>query len=217
MGTPKIGSLAKAHLTDKQIATYLDRVRDKYRYYEPSWFLYREAVWDHGRLGLDQIERVYVVLKSWGMNSRGAKLVPFDDFLDSVIENRSTIVSLSNLKIKNLKSFESPTVVLPLKHLFESLAIVPSEKPRFVAFSKTMHFFCPHLIAPMDRKYTLTFFRKTTLPENPGLQFELFIKIMEDYRIFVAEHRLKGYVDTRWNLSLPKTCDNIIIGRSMSG
>jgi len=213
----KINSLAQAHLTDRQIATYLNRVRDKYRHGDASWYLYREMVWDYGGYSSDQIERLYAVLMSWGMNSRGAKLVSFERFLASIKKNRKIIESLSEQRIQKIDSFDNPAVLLPLKHLFKSLAIVPSGKPRFVSFSKTMHFLCPHLIAPMDRKYTLTFFRKNpaSLPSKPERQFELFKMIMEDYRVFVAEHKLKGFMDKRWNLSLPKICDNIIIGRSL--
>jgi len=214
----KINSLAKAHLTAKQIEKYLHRVRDKYRHGDASWYLYRQMVWERGDYTtFDQIERLYAVLMSWGMNSRGAKLVPFGDFLASIKRNRQTIQRLSNLRIEKVESFDSPVLLRPLNNLFRSLVIVPSGKPRFVAFSKTMHFLCPNLIAPVDRKYTLTFFRnhQSALPTKEELQFELFIKIMEDYRIFVREHELKGYLDKRWNLSLPKVCDNIIIGRSL--
>jgi hypothetical protein len=68
----KINSLAQAHLTDRQIATYLNRVRDKYRHGDASWYLYREMVWDYGGYSLDQIERLYGSFKTSCMKARSA-------------------------------------------------------------------------------------------------------------------------------------------------
>lgn len=200
-------------MNESQIARYLQRVSKTYRRGDASWYLYREMVRERGDYStFDQVERLYAVLISWGMNSRGAKLASFEDFLDSIKKNRKTIEALSNFRIEKVESFDSPTLLRLLKQLFDSLVIAELGKPKFVAFSKTMHFLFPNFIAPMDRQYTLKYFHPSPLPKDGELQFELFKMIMEDYRAFIAEHRLEKYLDDRWNLSLPKICDNLVIG-----
>jgi hypothetical protein len=216
----KMGSLAKSGLTESQIDKYLQKVKKEFRHGDASWFLYREMVrerWNYS--SEDQIERLYAVLSSWGMNSRGAKLAPFEKLLDSIKKSAMTLNTLAKFRIEEVESFESPTLLGPLKSLFGSLAIVQKVKPKFVGFSKAIHFLLPDLVAPMDRQYTIRFFRgySTALPKQEELQFDLFVKIMEDYRVFVTDHKLEKYLDDRWNLSLPKICDNIIIGKYLSG
>lgn len=220
MSRIKIRSLATLHLTDTQVSKYLQQVKLRYRHGDASWYLYREMVkerWDYS--SDDQIERLYAVLSSWGMNSRGAKLAPFEKLATSIKKNQKTLDALSRHRIERVDSFESPSLFSLLRFLFDSLAIVQTGKPKFVGFSKAMHFLLPDLVAPMDRQYTLRFFRgnPAALPKQGERQFELFVKIMEDYRTFIGEHKLEKYLDDRWNLSLPKICDNIIIGKYLSG
>ncbi len=215
-----IRSLAKSNLNEGQIARFLQRVRNKYRRGDASWYFYRQMMrdkWDYS--SNDQIERLYAVLCSWGMNRLGAKLAPFEDFSASIKkkENKKRIEALSKVRIEEVESFDSNSLEPPLKLLFHSLSLVQEGNPKFVTFSKTMHFLCPNLIAPMDRKYTLKFFHPS-FPKDRTQEFELFMMIMEDYRIFVGgKHKLGRHLDDRWNLNIPKICDNIIIGKQLLG
>jgi hypothetical protein len=212
----RLRSITDLHLTETKIKAYLDKVAAEYRFGDASWYLYRLMLSRaEERLSEDYIEMMYAVLKSWGMNSRGARLAPYSDMKASILSSRSTIRKLSALRLEKVGSLRAGFVHETLRKLFDALVLVERGKPKFVTFAKTMHFLCPHLVAPMDRRYTLAFFRKnqTALPKGDR-QFDLFIEIMEQYRELCLAFDLDKFVDRRWNLTLPKVCDNIIIGQS---
>ena len=103
---------------------------------------------DH--LSLDYVEKVYDLLMSWGMNSRGAKLASFAKFRGSILfeRNREIIRSLERLRLEEIdKRLQESEIEKSLKCLFDSLELADKEKPKFVAFSKTMHFLCPSLVS----------------------------------------------------------------------
>jgi hypothetical protein len=93
------------------------------------------------------------------------------------------------------------------------LNLVATGKPILVTASKTLHFFMPNLIVPIDRKYTLNFFNgNESVPTKIEKQFQVFIKIQREFSLFSATHDLTAYKDERWNLTIPKVMDNMIIG-----
>lgn len=216
----KLRSLLDLHLTEKRIKTYLDEVASEYRFGDASWYLYRLMVsTPQVDFSDDYFEMMYAVLKSWGMNNRGARMAAFEQMKTSILRSRSTIKELSTLRLEKARSLTEGSVHDKLKELFETLVLVQEGKPKFVTFAKTMHFLCPHLVAPMDRRNTLVFFRKNeaALPKG-NRQFDLFIEIMEQYRQLSSTFNLNKFKDSRWNLSVPKICDNIVIGyRRLNG
>ena len=155
------------------------------------------------------IELVYVTLAAWNMNSRGAKLSEYTDFERTILDNKESFDRLKNKQIKDLN--ESDYEIL--KDLYRNLNLVSSNTP-LVTFSKTMHFFLPETIGPIDRKYTLNFYKgNTNIPNKIDNQFKLFNNIHQMYTDFAAHIDLSFYVQiTGWNRSEPKVIDNIIIG-----
>ena len=100
-----------------------------------------------------------------------------------------------------------------LKKLFRDLTLVATGKPPLVTFSKALHFFLPDLVVPIDRKYMLNFFNgNVNINQNAENQLRLFCAIQKEFLSFAATHNLSEYIDDRWNLSIPKEMDNMIIG-----
>jgi len=190
----------------------LDKTAKEYRLYDPGWYLYRMIInFPGNKISSDFIELVYVTLCAWNMNSRGAKLSEYDIFEESIVSHKGVIDKLGNWKINDLA--QNSDVREFLKDLFFSLTLVAPGKPPLVTFSKAIHFFLPHLVVPIDRKYTLSYFTGNT-GINPckEKQFSMFYNIQEEFSCFASENNLEKFKDNRWNLTIPKVLDNMIIG-----
>jgi len=76
--------------TNKDIKEYLATTSNEYRFLDPGRLLYIMAmkVPYKNRFDEDYIKHVYVTLKAWNMNSRGAKLHSYNDFSDSLLANK---------------------------------------------------------------------------------------------------------------------------------
>lgn len=194
----------------RDIKKYLDKTSDDYRYLDPGRFLYEIAMKHHtkDRFSTCYIELVYITLKAWNMNSRGAMLSDFSIFKNSIINCKSYFDKLQSRDVDG--SVESHRQIL--KELFVKLKLTQNTSP-LITFSKVLHFFIPNLIAPIDRKYTLSFFKKNhsnTFHEDN--QFPTFMDIQNAYSIFARKHNLKEFLDKNWNQNIPKIIDNLIIG-----
>jgi hypothetical protein len=118
----------------------------------------------------EYIELIYIILISWNMNSRGAKLAEYDVFCDSIRSNKEVIYRLQD---QNLETAKIDTIKKYLWKLFENLSLVAPGKPKFVTYTKTFHFLFPELFPPMDRAYTLKFYYgHTNLPKKDERQFK---------------------------------------------
>ena len=156
------------------------------------------------------IELVYVTLAAWNMNSRGARLSEFATFRSSLLAQKRTIEKLEGSKLRNLKKVE---IQETLKKLFFDLILVDQGRPPLVTFSKTLHFFFPELIGPIDRTYTLNFFYgHTNLPKSLDGQYRRLMEIELEFARFAGNVHLTGYKDRVWNTSVPKIIDNAVIG-----
>ena len=107
------------------------------------------------------------------MNSRGAQLVDINDFKTNLNNYAIDIESLKKYSIEDLseKNDKAEKIFNQLKNLFENLKLT-NTKTKLVTFSKTMHFLLPNLIVPIDRKYTLKFFKLNII--NAKYEFMLF-------------------------------------------
>jgi hypothetical protein len=192
----------------------LEKTKRDYRAFDPGSYLYHQVVKYKGdKYSNDFIELVYVTLTAWNMNSRGARLADFDIFKKSIITNQGCIESLNKYRLNLLEESEIKIVINCLKYLYSKLALVDIKKPKFVTFTKTLHFFLTDLIPPMDRSYTLTFFNgHTNLPNNIDKQIKLFEYIFREYWRLAKNIDLYKQLDNRWNLNIPKVCDNAVIG-----
>ena len=102
----------------------------------------------------DYIKYVYAMLKLWNMNNKKAKLSKLDIFTETIKNNADKIKQLFTYDLIKIddKSNEIFT------ELFNNLILVKTKSP-LVTFSKTLHFFLPNIVVPIDRKYTCNFFK----------------------------------------------------------
>ncbi|MDR1268932.1 MAG: hypothetical protein LBK82_05355 [Planctomycetaceae bacterium] len=158
------------------------------------------------------VKLVYDTLVAWNMDRRGAELSNFDTFEESLLKNNDVIQSLARLRIEKLKEINNQ-LQETMEFLYQNLKLVKTNAP-FITFSKTMHFFLPNLFVPVDRKYTIQFFRTSIPPSVPERQFRNFCKVFEQFRQFANENRsiLEAQIDpnSRWNKNIPKIINNII-------
>lgn len=199
----------------------LRKFSGEFRPFSPSQYLYRQVMRDTGRKKwtIDFAELVYATLDSWNMNHRGAALSCFHVFQKSILQNtvvRNEVDSLSKYRLENLQSTD--WLIEPVRSLFKNLHLVAPGKPKFVTYAKTLHFLLPHLFAPMDRRYTLQYFYNyTSVPKSDELQVQMYCDLLEEFRKFASRHKTKltEFLDTKnmkWNQSVPKIIDNMIIG-----
>jgi len=198
---------------DKELlAASLDKTAKEYRLHDPGWYLYRMIINYNGdKITNDFVQLVYVTLCAWNMNSRGAKLSEYDDFEKSIFAHGQTLQQLAKHEIHSLN--DNIDLQKRLEELFFSLNLVAPGKPILVTASKMLHFFMPNLIVPIDRKYTLNFFNGN-VNVNPNIknQYQMFLRIQKEFSRFSSAHNLTIYKDERWNLTVPKVMDNMIIG-----
>ncbi len=191
----------------------LTETQKYYRPYDPGSYLYNLLLkYDYKKKFSDEfIELVYVTLSAWNMNSRGAKLNDIKVFKTSIIQSKAFFDKIRNETISNLSNNKS--VEKYLFELFQNIKLVYLNKPPLVTFSKTMHFFLPELIVPIDREYTLNYFYgNINVPKEKEKQFKMFIDIESMYSDYANEHNLEIYIDNIWNRSIPKVLDNMVIG-----
>lgn len=201
--------------TNKDIKEYLATTSNEYRFLDPGRLLYIMAmkVPYKNRFDEDYIKHVYVTLQAWNMNSRGAKLHSYNDFSDSLLANKKIFDLLHQKKIDEFSKIDKNL----LSDLFDNWKLSKTKAP-LVTFTKTLHFFLPDLIVPIDRKFTLSFFKKdnqSTFRKDSD-QFSIFCAIESAFSRFTRTHELKKYIDSDWNQNVPKILDNLIIGYTLS-
>ena len=209
----------KRHLNEinSDVETLVNIVTKEYRKYDPGNYLYRllfEQPNGGDHFSEEFLELVYVTLTAWGMRSRWASLTEFEVFRDSIITYEDAIKSLKGFRIESIKKDKIKCILEAQKILYDDLELVPPNKPKLVAFSKTMHFLLPNLFVPMDRKYTLGYFLGyTSFSGNSDREFNLYSSLYLEFLEFSATHpELLGFIDDNWNQTIPKILDNIIIG-----
>ena len=66
---------------------------------------------------------------------------------------------------------------------------------------------------PIDRAYTIRFFHNNTnVPKTDDNQFQMYERIFEQFRQLALAYDFNKYQDKKWNQSIPKIIDNLIIG-----
>lgn len=182
-----------------------------YRAYDPGIYLYK-LIFNYTyeeKFSDEFIELVYATLCAWNMNSRAAELTEFEDFKKSILENKELF---DYFKEYNLSNFTEISNLKKLQDLFTKLKLC-KQNAKLVTHSKTMHFFLPDLFVPIDRTYTVQFFRGyTTNLGSLNEQIGLFLQYHVQFSNFAKEKDLKKYIDDKWNKTIPKVIDNAIIG-----
>jgi len=219
--------LSKREILEKA----LSKTKGFYRPFDPGQYLYNllldktDSNEDVNYLFSEEcLKLIYTTLIAWNMNGRGARLNEFDEFKNTIRNNKPRINSLRGYKIEELDESDLRYVLRNINILFKDLDLVGKTKnkkikSKLVTFSKTMHFLLPELIVPIDRKYTLNFFYNTTqldTDDNPDKnnekQIKVFNELFEIFHAFSREHDFKKYIDKEWNRNIPKTIDNAVIG-----
>ena len=199
----------------------------KFGSYSPAEYLYSEIINFKGWIFTKKyLILIYVALKAWNMNSRAAKLVSFKDFRESIYRNRKLLrIMLQFHKINDIRrimlNFNGTGSISNINQMFQVLESLFNNLSltvtgtKLVTFSKVMHFMFPKLIVPIDRKYTLTFFRNSVyVPTSMSAQFKYFKLIHISFFHFASVYDLSNYI----NHNLPffathtKIIDNLIIG-----
>lgn len=197
----------------KDLQDALNYTTKNYRPHDPGSYLYRKVLEYKfkDKFKDDFLELLYVTLSAWNMNSRGAKLMNFPSFVNSIKKHQADFEKLKNGKIEDLPKYKEI-----LEKLFFELELVAPKKPPLVTFSKTLHFILPDLIAPIDRRYTIRFFYGTSNNKcfkTPKAQFETFWEIETTFSKFAQSKDMSIYIDDYWNRSVPKILDNAVIGK----
>ena len=184
----------------------INETSKNYRTYDPALYLYRELKqYESSFFSEKKVNLIYTTMIAWGMNSRGAKLAEYDNFKKSLTENWEEIDELSQSYLEDITDFEYDS----LENLYDTLDLTQT-KSKLVSFSKAMHFLTPNLVAPIDRKYTMNFFYGNIRSDKDN--FETFKEIHEEYKKLAKKQDLHGFLDNKWNRSVPKVADNAVIG-----
>jgi hypothetical protein len=199
----------------------------------PSEYLYTKKIIDMVKKANEEseykelfqrnfIEWVYATLCSWGMHrmgpkDKGPKMSNYEKFEECIISNKDNFVRFHGIYIKDV-DLSDKQFFEDLKRLYLNLRNLMDSGSKLVSTTKVMHFFLPELIPPMDREYTMKFFKKY-LPTNKNIDDELKeYQIFEDtFRIFVdISKKVNCSIDQQFCPSLAKGLDNSIIGYIIS-
>lgn len=162
------------------------------------------------------LESLYATLTSWGMHRMGpgnTRLVDFVTFKRSFLAVVPAIEKLADRTILDLQNGEVDTIAGQLWTIIRSLEIGVGEA-KIVAGSKALHHVLPNLVPPIDREYTLRFFRNHKMLKADGA--EEFAEIYPGFRQIAqaceSEIRLRLAMPERMHTGFAKVVDNAIVG-----
>lgn len=188
-------------------------------------------------LSLRHIEMLYATLTAWGMHRMGdteTKLAEWDQFRASISAHATRLEQFRLCNFLRMSETEYSGAILRLRPYYMGLTLSISDAT-IVVNSKTLHHLFPEFVPPIDRQYTIRFFRQVperwldakgkfrqvSLPKGVAKQFDLFHETCLDMKrlaervdaaLFEAEHSLHG-------VTAPKALDNAIVNyvRIVSG
>lgn len=178
------------------------------------------------------LEMLYATLTAWGMHRMGdpkitrTKLTDWDRFNGSILAQADTLHKFRDLSMLKLSEPEYAAAVVSLKQVYGKLDLSVSNATVVVNSKALFHLF-PEFIPPIDRQYTVRFFkhsperwrngkgkfRLVPLPPRFDQQFDLFCDICVAMKrladrvqpgILEHERRQHGVVAT-------KALDNAIV------
>ena len=200
------------------IETYLDSFRRKCPFSSEQLMLHVKTINLRFRLGSvdaalesdDFIRYLWLTLRAWGLNARGTRLLPLEDFKQTLIDHRDHISELDGVKIDDA-DLPVRSIALKLWRLVDEIRVSKAGNP-VVSGSKTLHHLLPELVLPIDRKYTRRFFKfwMSYFQYNPE---RVFIYIWEKAALIAHKINLRRYIGwTKWCTSITKVLDNAIVG-----
>ena len=186
------------------------------------------------------LEMLYATLTAWGMHRMGdsettkTKLTDWERFHGSLHKQATGLQGFRNHSMLEMPESEYSAAVLRLRPFYNALDLSVSDAT-IVVNSKALHHLFPNFIPPMDRQYTIRFFRyapdkwrdakgkfrAVQLPTGFDAQFDLFHETCLDIK------RLADRVDPilfkeeccQHGVTAPKAVDNAIVNyvRIVSG
>jgi hypothetical protein len=178
------------------------------------------------------VEMLYATLTAWGMHRMGdsaktkTKLRGWECFNRSLTGLRMALKKFRGHRMLEMSEAEYSAAILQLRPDYFALDLSVSDAT-IVVNSKALHHLLPEFIPPVDRQYTVRFFRYAPerwldangkfrlvqLPSQRDAQFELF------HETCVAVKRLMARVEPwlleeqlcQHGVSAPKAMDNAIV------
>jgi len=171
-------------------------------------------------LSEDHIKSIYAGLCAWGMHRMGdtdTKLVEYDKFLLSILEERACFERFRNVKINCLSYNEFRDILDDLTTLVFSPSISVSSV-KLVANTKTIAHILPDLVPFIDRRYTLHFITGKAIGKGISVsetnERAYFKEVMEILYLFSHDKRIVPYLKLHafpMATSIPKIFDNCLI------
>ncbi|MFZ3216376.1 MAG: hypothetical protein WA192_09990 [Candidatus Acidiferrales bacterium] len=216
-------------------STYFSGSYDQFREFGgPCVYFHLECLraGREGFLSHRHIEMLYATLTAWGMHRMGGtettktKLVKWEHFQNSLAAAAPVLAEFRACNQLGMSETEYSEAILRLRAPYESLKLSESDAT-IVVNSKALYHLLPDFIPPIDRQYTIRFFKQApdawrdskgkfrviSLPSGMDAQFKLFhttcveLKRLADRvdpALFEAELRRNG-------VSAPKALDNAIV------
>ena len=155
----------------------------------------------------EYMRSLYDTLDAWGMNSQGAEMKEYPEFVKSVRKYRDDIALLDEVRVAQIDA----NITWRLWRIIWGMWLSQTGSPT-VTGAKALHHLLPRLLPPIDRRYTRRFFRYSGQPFQDK-QEEAF-RLMLPYFARIAQRvDLRRYVGPEsWATSESKMIDNAIIG-----
>lgn len=159
------------------------------------------------------LEYVYATLVAWGMHRMGkggAKMPNYDEFKESIVVHKDTFEELRGKRIEYITGNEIDSIIESLNVICFSIKGSTS-KSHLVSSSKTLAHILPNLVCPMDRQYTLRFFKFRSKDTENDI-FKFVMRSMWDF--YQNSNNLKSVqslLGQTFNENYPKIFDNLII------
>jgi hypothetical protein len=165
-------------------------------------------------------ERLYACLASWGMHrfdNPNARLVDYQAFCEQIDNLARQLAPFTNLRLHELDLRDFQAVSDAIGQLIDQTHVVVAGWP-LVANTKLIHHILPHLVPPIDRKYTLKYFINRTDDSSnaPSYSFEKVFRSFWRVAVANAQALSEMCVDTwvlpnAWNTTIPKIIDNALV------
>ena len=138
----------------------------------PSLYFHQRSLEEQKKSFLQDthLEMIYATLASWGMHRMGetkTKMVNFSDFKKSILAKQKDLESLRNQRLENVSKESVKELIVKLNEICFDLKVSVSNS-RIVRNTKTLAHILPNLIPPIDRQYTIRFFKCQDLTKTVG-------------------------------------------------
>ena len=194
----------------------------------PSLYFHQRSLDEQKKSFLQDthLEMIYATLASWGMHRMGetkTKMVNFSDFKKSILAKQKDLESLRNQRLENVSKESVKELIVKLNEICFDLKVSVSNS-RIVGNTKTLAHILPNIIPPIDRQYTIRFFKCQDLTKTVGdfkndEESSYFNFIMERAHDFITHinNDERVIIDNEFNTSYPKIFDNLIVAYIKTG